>query len=150
MLSTKKIFFAFLIILVAGAFITLNYSDLLTKEEINQKWFTGEEDHSITLEEASYLTANYQEQASLDQVTAEYFGKEALIAILQQKGAVGLRIYYGMDDYGTSKLVLVGVNSNGDDMTDGLLAERGNICPPLCSKQNELNTPGFSIALSTN
>ena len=45
--------------------------------------FTGSEDHSISLAEAAELTSNYRETLSSSaDVIGEYFGKEALISLL--------------------------------------------------------------------
>ena len=137
----KNFFVGLLTIFVCTVFITLNYSDIFTKEDVKQVTFTGKEDHSITLEEASNLTQNFQLQASPDQVIAGYFGKEAILAILSQESAVGMRCYYALDADGISHLVIVGVNAKGNDMTDGLLAQRMTKCPPYCAELNELNSP---------
>jgi len=137
----KNFFVGLLTIFVCTVFITLNYSDIFTKEDVKQVTFTGKEDHSISLEDASNLTQNFQLQASPDQVIAGYFGKEAILAILSQESAVGMRCYYGLDADGISHLVIVGVNSKGNDMTDGLLAQRMTKCPPYCAELNELNSP---------
>ncbi|MFT5337433.1 MAG: hypothetical protein ACI9YL_001435, partial [Luteibaculaceae bacterium] len=37
-------------------------------------------------------------------------------------------------------LVLVGVDSNGDDMYNGKIMERANYCPAYCSALNPLNS----------
>lgn len=103
--------------------------------------FTGKEDHSISLSEAAELTANYRETLSSNlEVKAEYFGKDALIALLDQNACVGVRIYYGLDTNGVKKLVLVGVDAEGNDLYEGALMERGQSCPPECSAENPLNS----------
>lgn len=132
--------------LVSGALLVLSSSDLFT----DQKLYTGKEDHSITLAEASQLTHNFQKQASADQVIAQYFGRDAVINILQQKGCVGMRIYNGMDENGNPHPVIVGVDGNGSDMTEGLLAERASACPPFCSQVNDLNSPMSNSEFSLN
>ncbi len=105
--------------------------------------FTGKENHEITLEEAARLTANYRETLnSPTEAIAEYFGMEALNAMLSQDGCVGIRIYYGLDSTGEKKLVLVGVNAEGNDLYEGQLMERGETCPSCCSEANPLNSEG--------
>ena len=116
--------------------IVTGYSDLFTREIT----YTGKEDHSITLAEASQLTHNFRKNAPWD-VIGGYFGKDAVSAILNQEGAVGVRYYYGMDEQGVPHIVLIGVGSDGNDMTDGLLAERAGGCPPFCADENVLNSP---------
>ncbi len=102
--------------------------------------FTGKEDHSITLEEASELTRNYRNKAGKDAVKAGFFGKETLQTILGQEGCVGIRMYYAQEDGGTPVLVLVGADAKENDMTGGVLAERPIGCPPFCGVSNSLNS----------
>jgi hypothetical protein len=102
--------------------------------------FTGHENHDISLDDASELTKNYRDfQTSTNYVKGEFFGKTALLALLNQEGSVGARIYYGLGADGVPRLVIVGVNSDGDDMVDGNIMEHGTICPPICSESNQLN-----------
>lgn len=103
--------------------------------------FTGSEDHSISLAEAAELTSNYRATLSSSaDVIGEYFGKEALISLLNQTNCVGARVYYGLDDNGVKKLVLVGVDTDGNDLYENKLMERGLNCPPYCSTSNPLNS----------
>lgn len=102
--------------------------------------FTGHEDHSITLAEASEWTANYRATISSGGTIASFYGKDAIQAILDQSGCVGIRIYYAIDDLGNKQLVLVGADSNENDLYEGLLAERGTPCPTYCSSANPLNS----------
>jgi len=103
--------------------------------------FTGNEDHSITLEEAAKLTKNYRDKAEPDAIRGGFFGKTALLKILNQAGCVGLRIYFGAKADGTPELVLVGVDSKENDiLTKGEIAERQFPCPPRCGEDNQLNS----------
>ena len=102
--------------------------------------FTGSEDHTIALSEASKLTKNYREKAGTEAIKAGFFGKETLLRILNQDGCVGIRFYYGEEDDGTPVMVLVGANAAGDDITDGEVAERSVPCPPHCGSDNDLNS----------
>jgi hypothetical protein len=62
--------------------------------------------------------------------------------MLNQPNCVGTRIYYGLKDDGTQCLVLVGVDSDGNDLIDkdDKILDMGNLCPTLCSKDNPLNS----------
>ena len=146
----KNSFFGLLVILICSVFITVNYSDLFTKEDIKQITFTGKEDHSISLAGASKMTRNFQLHAAPDQIVGGFFGKDAVLAIISQEGAAGLRYYYGLDDEGTPHIILIGVNADGNDMTDGLLAERSTMCPPHCAEFNDLNSPLLADGLAAN
>lgn len=134
-----KHFFLMAVAIICVGLLTLNYGELFTQPEQMTR-VTGQEDHSISLTEASQFTANYRN--SMDEGTAigGVFGEDAVLAILNQDGVVGLRYYYAMDNAGKRVMVLVGVNEEGDDIVDGLLAERAAPCPPWCSKPNPLNT----------
>ncbi len=83
--------------------------------------------HDISLDEAKILTQKYKLSVPAGSIRANRFGKTALEAILNPKegDCVGLRIYYGIKDSGEPTLVIVGVDSNGGDLTKGKLAEYG-------------------------
>jgi hypothetical protein len=102
--------------------------------------FTGHENHHITLKEASVLTKTYRKQNPNKHI-AEFFGRDTLLAILLQPNCVGIRIYYGADpNSGQQHLVLVGAEPNKNDIDQGIIAERGFLCPTCCSKTNSLNS----------
>lgn len=101
--------------------------------------FTGNENHSITLEEASKLTANYRKSAGSGARLAGFFGKTTIEKLLEQEGCVGLRVYYAQDDEGTPEMVLVGAKADEDDII-GIIAERVVPCPPNCGTANPLNS----------
>lgn len=102
--------------------------------------YTGNEDHDISLTEAAHLTENYRNEAGTSATIAHYFGSNAIQAILDQENCVGIRIYYGLKDNGEKQLVITGVNSAGNDLYNGLLAERSLSCPTDCSASNPLNS----------
>lgn len=101
--------------------------------------FTGNEDHSITLEEAAELTKNYRDTISSEDVRAGFFGKTTLLNILEQPDCVGIRIYYGLSDEDIPQMVLVGADSDERDLVDGVLAERASPCPPVCDTSSILS-----------
>lgn len=86
-------------------------------------------DHKITLAEAKALLGRRRATAG---ERGGHFPREAIDAILAQPGCTGIRFYHGMNPDGTSALILVGVNSTGGDMTDGLLIDNHYPCPPYC------------------
>lgn len=100
--------------------------------------FTGHEDHDFPLDTAVVWTANYR-SANPNQIKAHYFGKDAIAAILAQENCVGIRNYYALNDSGVKQLIIVGVDANGNDLYNGLLAERSFLCPPDCSVSSPLN-----------
>jgi len=129
--------------------VALASSEMLTSDNTAETAFTADRDHAISLVDASALTRNFRLNAGEDTVIGGFFGKDAVSAILNQEGAVGLRYYYGLDKDGSPHIVLVGVNSDGDDITHGLLAERSGTCPPFCASPSELNSD-LEIEISSN
>lgn len=101
--------------------------------------FTGNEDHTISLQDASAWTAAYR-AANPQATKGHFFGKAAIEAILNQTGCVGIRLYYAIDTKGQKQIIVVGANANEDDLVNGLLAERSKPCPPYCGTNNALNS----------
>ena len=101
--------------------------------------FTGNENHGIQLEEAAALTRHYRD-AELNESNGGYFGRVAIESILRQDGCVGIRYYFAIGDGDVLKVVLVGVNGDGNDLVDGQLAEFSTACPEICGDANKLNS----------
>lgn len=104
--------------------------------------FNGKEGRPITLGTAKRWTKRYRDD-NPGAVKAHFFGKDNILKILQESGdeCMGLRIYYGIDDDGNKKLLLVGATSNQNNILpkeDGKDAPAGSIyddtkdCPPYC------------------
>lgn len=101
--------------------------------------FTGNEPHEITLAEAAALTANHRTNHP-NEILGLFFGKTAILEILNQENCVGIRAYYGEDNQGANKLVIVGVDANKNDLINGKIADYGIPCPQRCSNSNSLNS----------
>lgn len=132
---------------------------------------TGKENHKISLEDARRFTSGYKAEKA-EFMTMErrehkearkggFFGKDAIMELLNQPGCIGMRYYYGRSDDGMKNLILVGVNEDGndilpkpkrhepsaerderqmavaskqiDDGEDAIICERSLPCPPFCS-----------------
>lgn len=91
--------------------------------------------HRIPLEEAAEMTRRYREGMH----KGGLFLRADLDALLAQKDCSGLRYYYGRGKNGEDTLILVGVDSNGNDMVNGVLMELSFPCPPYCGDGNSLN-----------
>ena len=96
---------------------------------------------------------------NMDLPEAEYFNRDAIAALLNQKGAQGMRIYLGKDQQGLVKMVLVATDDKGDDITNSLEVNSGKLrtlksetspsssvqleagqrCPTMCGKASPLN-----------
>jgi hypothetical protein len=83
------------------------------------------------LPDTSFLTRNF------NLPNAESFTRDAIILLLNQTGADGIRIYYGKDNAGVVRLVLLPVDKNGKDIQTTLI-ERG--------QTRAISIPGISGA----
>ena len=101
--------------------------------------FNGTEGQQITIADASILTANHR-TAHPNARQGTFMGKDILNSILAQPGCMGIRTYHGLDSAGNRELILVGVDMNENDIIEGIVADRGPICPPYCSTSNPLNS----------
>ena len=123
--------------------------------------------HAIPLADAAAMTLRYRENKTLilqpqypPEILAlcETFNKDAIVALANQPLAVGIRIYYGMDENLLVHAILVGVDAQGadilpttatssatrkaaddDDDGDGGIEEDGIRCPPTCPPGSPLN-----------
>ena len=59
--------------------------------------------------------------------------------MLAQKGVIGIRYYYAKMDDGTPTIVVVGVDSLGNDMINTTIAEMTYPCPPFCNIETTLS-----------
>lgn len=111
--------------------------------------------HFISLSEAEDMTSRYrtnrnsilQEDYQDDDLLAvcETFDREAIDALLEQEGCQKIRIYYGMEEDLKVHAILVGVNSEDEDMLPGpgveaVIVEKGMRCPPMCPPSSPLNS----------
>jgi hypothetical protein len=106
--------------------------------------FDGTEGKPLALATFKTWTADYK--ASLkdpDTTLAHFFGFQIINKILAEKGCMGIRVYYGIDDAGEKQVMLVGAKENGDNLfpaTDALnpndpntIADFSYPCPPYCN-----------------
>ena len=73
------------------------------------------------LADTNYLNRNF------NLPNAETFTRDAIILLLNQTGADGIRIYYGKDNSGVLRLVLLPVDKNGRDIQNVLVDRRQTI-----------------------
>ena len=104
-----------------------------------QQQLTGNENHLITLDQAVKYIQNYAFSPAAPTTKGGLFARSAFDKILSQPGCIGIRYYYAKKDDGTATIVLVGVDSNGNDLTVGPMAEDPFPCPPYCGSPSPLN-----------
>ena len=97
------------------------------------------QNHVVTLDQAVKYIQNYKKNPVAPSTKGGYFGRNIFDKILAQQGVVGIRYYYAAKDDSTPTLVLVGVDSTGNDMEQGIIGEWTAQCPPICPQPNRLN-----------
>jgi hypothetical protein len=100
---------------------------------------TGNENHVITLAQGVKFIQNFRNHPTAPTTKFGLFARNIFEKILAQPGCVGIRYYYAALDDGSPTMVLVGVESNGNDLEQGVIAEMVLPCPPLCGSPNQLN-----------
>jgi hypothetical protein len=101
--------------------------------------FDGTEGGPITLDQGSAMTKEYR-RLNPNATIAHFFGKQRINALLNQTGCMGIRMYYGVNVVsGEKELILVGVKSDGNDMTQ-MVMDMSHRCPKDCSAANSLNS----------
>ena len=101
--------------------------------------YTGNENHVVTLAEASKYIQNFKNHPTTPTIKGGHFARNIFEKILAQPGCVGISYYYAALDDGSPTMVLVGVDQNGNDIDSGVIAEAIYPCPPFCGSANELN-----------
>jgi hypothetical protein len=94
----------------------------------------------ISLQEAQDYVFEYR-KIFPDTIKGYFAGGEKVGTILKQDKCIGIRIYNGYSPIDNrTNLVIVGVDEDERDMTDGLILEKLNPCPAEC----DVNSPLFS------
>jgi hypothetical protein len=101
--------------------------------------FTGNEDHSITLADASAMTEAYRESVPDGSRKGGFFGRDAIETILAQEGCVGIRYYNGINSKDEPVIILVGADKDENDLYTGAIMEFAIPCPTQCGSNNPLN-----------
>lgn len=94
---------------------------------------------SIPLTEGSTMTAAYR-AAGINPTNGTLLGANIINQILGEPNVEGIRFYYAKDATNNLRLVLVGVDANGDDITSGTIADNGKLTPPFIGTLNPLNS----------
>jgi hypothetical protein len=103
--------------------------------------FDGTEGDAIPYQTADEWIHNYQEKHP-EKTRAHFFGTEIISEILAENGAIGIRIYYALDNEGKPQLILLGAGADGNDLIPGQELDGGSNqsadasypCPPYCPK----------------
>ncbi len=101
--------------------------------------YSGVGNHVVTLDQATKYVQNFKQNPVAPSIKGGYFERNIFDKILAQGGVVGIRYYYAAKDDGSPTLVLVGVDSTGNDMVQGVVGESIFPCPPICGSTNQLS-----------
>ena len=101
--------------------------------------YNGNGNHAVPLTDAKRYIQNFKNNPTAPTTKANYFERNIFDKILAQPGCVGIRMYYAKTDAQVPTLVIVGVNGNGADMTDGTIGELAYPCPPICDGNSPLS-----------
>lgn len=86
----------------------------------------------ISLEEAQGYVDEFGKQYP-DEVKSFFVGTNKIKSILIQEDCIGLRVYNGYDtEEARMNQVFVGVDTDGNDMRNGVIVDKSAICPPVC------------------
>jgi hypothetical protein len=117
-----------------------------TSGRVGGETFNSAVGDPIDLATAKAWAANYREKNPGD-TKGHFFGFEIIQQILSEAGCVGIRIYYALDEQGEKKLLIVGVDAEGNDllpsggemMMDGggenTIADYSFPCPNHCPEE---------------
>ncbi len=71
--------------------------------------------------------------------------KEDITQLFQYDGVCDVRTYFGIDENGNQKLMIVGVDANGNDLIDDTkqqyIYDFAQTCPPKCDNNSPLFNP---------
>lgn len=95
-----------------------------------------ERNHEIPLEAAAAMTRRFRETRR-DQVRAHMFPRTVFERLLAQPDCAGIRAYNGLNEKGEPTLILVGVDSDGANLSSGMLFDVCFPCPPYCDPPDD-------------
>jgi len=96
----------------------------------------AERDHHITLAEAIEYTQRWQ-RTHPGERHAWMLPREIIDEILAQPECAGIRIYAG-NVTGDQRLIWVGTDAAGNDLSAGVIGELCFPCPPFCADASPL------------
>lgn len=95
--------------------------------------------HEVSLDSAIHYIQNFKRNSTVPNIQSGFFNRNVLDKILGQSQCVGIRYYFAKLDNGQYTLVAVGVDSLGNDLENGIIAQQIVPCPPICGSSSRLN-----------
>lgn len=102
--------------------------------------FDSQAGTNIDSQTANGMVTSYQ-NANAGSTKSVFYGKDKLLAILNQDGCIGINIYFAHieeESVSENTLVLVGMDAQENDQTGGNILEMGIRCPPGCPSGSTL------------
>jgi hypothetical protein len=100
--------------------------------------------NTITLATAQGWAAKWQSDPA-NKIKAFLIPKEDITQLFQYDGVSDVRTYFGMDESGNQKLMIVGVDANGNDLIDDarqqFIYDFAQRCPDVCDTRSPLFNP---------
>jgi hypothetical protein len=112
----------------------------------NAPLYDGSEGDPLDIVTARSWVANFKgvsAKSESEEIRAHYFGREIIETLLNESDCAGIRIYYALDENGQKKLLIVGVDSTGEDLLpaeggktedddENIIADFSFPCPNTC------------------
>jgi len=98
---------------------------------------------AIPLATAAIWTANWRERTEIQDINGYFIPMEDIDEARSEAGITNMRGYLGINEEGENHLLLVGVDSKGNDMIDEangqFVYDYTLPCPQQCGDKNVLN-----------
>ena len=101
------------------------------------KEYSGSEGRFVSPSNSRKWVANFQRN-NPGHTHAFYFGSELFENLLKEPGCVGIRVYYAQDDAGNPKMVLMGVDSDGNNIIKRQIKNPPHLCMSNDSRSTDL------------
>ena len=98
--------------------------------------FRDNNNHSVTYAEVLDFRENFQAAFPGENHVSYYFDGEKIDTILDQKGVVGIRYYYAIDNVMQHRLVVSGVDLQGKDLVETIPPAVSGVAIPKDSDEN--------------
>lgn len=93
----------------------------------------------ISLSDGAQMTAAWR-SAFPDSTVSGMADSDKIQALLDQEGCAGIRMYFAINELNEKTLVLVGTDTDGNDIYNGLILDKVKRCPSVCPDANPLNS----------
>jgi hypothetical protein len=141
-MKSKKILLATICVAVFSVILTGCYRDKIpfNRERAQQEIIPIEQARSL---QKNFIASHERLEKVITDSTflkehfnlpnAETFNRDMIAVLLNQDSAVGIRIYYGEDEKGQIRLVLLPVDEKGNDIVNTLIATTAIKVPGISS-----------------